>query len=464
MRSGLRPVAFTLAGLLGMWGVWLTWTVTAGAAQYRDDPRNVRTLAGPADPSRGRILSADGVVLAEDGPDGERVYPEGASYAHLVGFDAPSGRSGIEATRYGALQSRDDGSITAWLRGLLGDDLGPPDARLTVVDELQRAAVASLGDRPGAIVVIDPRTGAVLAYASSPPFDPVAVVDGEVDLADQEVADALVDLAADRILPPGSTFKVVVAAAALDAGLHLESVIPAGSSYTPPTGEPIGNFGGGGCGGDPITLTDALAVSCNTAFARLAVDLGGEPVAAAAQRAGFNSPLPWETGAAVSSIPPGEELDDDLPALAQTGLGERDVRATPLLMATIAAAIANEGIAMAPFVVDAVVAPDGEVLEAAAPERLGRMFSAGAAADLVQMMVEVVARGTGQPAAVAGVEVAGKTGTAEGGGGPHAWFIGFAPADDPAMAVAVLVEGGGSGGRVAGPIAAAVIAAWLGAG
>lgn len=462
MRPVLRPVALVLAGLLGVSGAWLTWTVTAGAAQYRDDPRNARTLMETADPSRGRILSADGVVLAEDGPDGGRVYPEGGTYVHLVGFDAPPERSGIELTRRTALQSRDDGSITAWLRGLLGDDLGPPDIRLTVVHEVQQAAVDALGDRRGAVVAIDPRTGAVLAYASSPSFDPAAIVAGELDLSSEMASDALIDRVSDQVLPPGSTFKVVVTAAALEGGLGPGSEVAAGSSYTPPTGEPIRNFGGGGCGSDPIALADALAVSCNTAYARLAVDLGGEAVVAAAVDAGFNVVLPWETVAAVSSIPPGSQLDDDPPSLAQSGLGERDVRATPLLMAVIAAAVANDGVAMAPYVVDAVIAPGGEVLEAAGPERLARMFSTSTATALTEMMVEVVARGTGQPAALADVEVAGKTGTAEGAGGPHAWFIGFAPAADPVIAVAVLVEGGGSGGRVAGPIAAAVLAAWLG--
>jgi peptidoglycan glycosyltransferase len=202
-------------------------------------------------------------------------------------------------------------------------------------------------------------------------------------------------------------------------------------------------------------------VSCNTAFARLGVDLGAAALVEAAEASGFNAVLPWETGAAVSRIPPAGQLGADPPAVAQSAIGERDVRATPLLMATVAAAVADGGIVMAPYVVARVVAPDGHVIDAWDPHPLRRAFTPETAGRLAEMMAEVVARGTGRPAAVPGVEVAGKTGTAEGGAGPHAWFIGYAPAEDPAIAVAVVVEGGGSGGRVAGPIAAAVLAAYL---
>jgi peptidoglycan glycosyltransferase len=407
------------------------------------------------------MVTADGVVVAEDGPDGVRSYPRGASYAHLVGYDAASGRSGLELTRFAQMQSRDDGSITAWLRRLLGEDLGPPDVRLTVDDDLQQVAVDALGDRTGAVVALDPRTGEMLAYVSSPSFDPEMVASGAADPGDEDASGRFVDRAADRVLPPGSTFKLVVAAAALRFGLTPESQVPAGVSYTPPTGEPIGNSGGGGCGGDPISLREALVVSCNTAFARLAVELGGGVVVSAAERAGFGAALPWETGGAVASVSAGVDLEADPPALAQTGIGERDVRATPLLMAVMAAAIANDGVAMVPYVVEAVVAPDGVEIESAVPRVFRRMFSGRVAGELVDMMVDVVARGTGRPAALPEVAVAGKTGTAEGGGGPHAWFIGFAPAGDPTIAVAVVVESGGSGGLVAGPVAAAVFAAWL---
>jgi peptidoglycan glycosyltransferase len=461
MKNAIRRVAFTMLGLMAFSIVWLTWVQTRAGAQYRDDPRNIRAFEAPVDPSRGRIVTFDGVVLAEHDDDTRR-YPEGRAYAHIVGFDGPTLQSGVERTRFAAMGSRGDGSLTSWVLGLLGADLGPPDVRLTIVDEVQQAAVTALGDRRGAVVAIDPRTGAVLAYVSSPSFDPNQVVAGDLDPTDEENADTFLDRVADHVLPPGSTFKILVSAAALRAGLDPDSDVAAGSSYTPPGGGmPIRNAGNEGCGGDPISLTRALVVSCNTAFARLAVELGGDYVVAAAEAAGFNGPIPWETGSVISSIPSGGELQADPPALAQTGIGERDVRATPLLMALIAAAVANDGIAMAPFVVDSVVAPDGEILESTDPQILHRLVPRQAAMDLTEMMLAVVESGTGGAAAVAGIDVAAKTGTAEGSGGPHAWIVAFGPADDPTIAVAVVVEGGGSGGQVAGPIAARVISAWI---
>ncbi|HUG75846.1 MAG TPA: penicillin-binding transpeptidase domain-containing protein, partial [Acidimicrobiia bacterium] len=200
--------------------------------------------------------------------------------------------------------------------------------------------------------------------------------------------------------------------------------------------------------------------SCNTVFAELAVDLGAGPIVAAASRFGFNARIPWELGNEPGVIPAAADLDADRPALAQSGIGERDVRATPLLMAMVAAAIANDGVAMAPHVVATRTAPDGTLISRYSPQSLGRVIPSVMAADLAEMMRAVVVGGTGTGATVGDVAVAGKTGTAEGGGGPHAWFIGFGPTDDPRIAVAVVVEGGGSGGGVAAPIAAQVIAAW----
>jgi penicillin-binding protein A len=460
MRPAVRPVAVTFLGLIALVAIWLTYLSADAGSRYRDDPRNLRPtidLEGP----RGRIVTADGVVLARDREGGGREYPEGARYAHLVGYDRGESLIGLEATRRVALLSRDDGSLTSLLMRLTGADLGPPDLRLTIIDAVHSVAVDALAGHTGAVIALDPKTGAVLAYASSPSFDPNAVVREDAEPAD----DAAIDRVASRILPPGSTFKVVVAAAALATGATLDSTFDDSSSYTPPTGQPIRNAGGGTCaGGGTITLLDAFVVSCNTVFAELAADLGGVAVVGTAQRFGFNAALPWELGAERSVIPTAASLDADIPSLAQTGIGERDVRVTPLLMAMIAAAVANDGAAPVPYVIDAVLAPDGSVVSETTRRSFGRSVTSDVAARLREMMIQVVERGTGTVAAVPGVQVAGKTGTAEGGGGPHAWFIGFAPAEDPRIAVAVVVESAGSGssgGRTAAPIAARVIAAYL---
>ncbi len=461
MRRNVHRIAIVLVGLMALSGVWLTWLTTDAASRYRDDPRNVRAQAGAFLPGAGRILTADGVVVAEDDAEGNRHYPEDVVYAHLVGYATPDQRRGLEDSRYATLRLRDTDSITDWLLGLgSGSGRRPNDVVLTVMDPIQQAARSALSGSTGAVVVIDIDTGAVLAYVSAPTYDTNRVISGSLD--PEDAADALIDRVADRVLPPGSTFKVIVAAAALEAGASPGTEFADADEYLAPgSGSPIRNASDGFCGdGATVTLERALVVSCNTVFARMAVDLGAGPVSAAAEQAGFERYLPWETGAARSSITATDILSSDPGALAQTGIGERDVRVTPLLMALIAAAVGNDGVAMRPYVVGSITTASGDTVRSANPEALARMFGSDVAADLLAMMEAVVAGGTGTAARVDGLTVAGKTGTAEGSGGPHAWFIGVAGADHPEIAIAVVVEGAGSGGRIAAPIAARVIEAW----
>jgi hypothetical protein len=237
---------------------------------------------------------------------------------------------------------RSDDSITDWLLGLGGSDgRQPDDVILTVLDPLQQAARDAMSGKTGAVVVLDVATGAVLAYVSSPSYDPNRVAAGTLD--PEDAVDAVIDRVADRVLPPGSTFKVIVSAAALDAGVAPSTTFPDAEEYLAPgSGAPIGNAGGGFCGdGGTLTLAEALVVSCNAIFARLAVDLGADPIVRAAEQAGFDAYIPWETGAARSALAASGLLASDPGALAQTGIGERDVRVSPLHMALIAAAIGN---------------------------------------------------------------------------------------------------------------------------
>lgn len=461
MRGTIHRIAVVLVGLIAFSGIWLTWLANDAARRYRDDPRNVRAQASAFLPGAGRILTADGVVLAEDDAAGGRHYPEAEVYAHLVGYATAGERRGIEDSRYASLRHRDTGSLSDWLLGLgPGTSEEPNDVMLTVVDPVQREARRAIDGATGAIVVIDIATGAVLAYVSSPTYDTNRVVSGSLD--PEAAPEAIIDRVADRVLPPGSTFKVIVTAAALDAGATPGTEFPDADEYLAPgSGSPIRNAADGFCGdGATVTLEQALVVSCNTVFAEMAVDLGAGAISAAAERAGFERPLPWETGAARSSLTGDDALSTDPGALAQTGIGERDVRVTPLLMALIAAAVGNDGVAMRPYVVGAITTTTGDSVRSAQAEPLARMFDPHVAADLLSMMEAVVAGGTGTAARVEGLTVAGKTGTAEGSGGPHAWFIGVAGADHPEIAIAVVVEAAGSGGRVAAPIAARVITAW----
>jgi len=265
-------------------------------------------------------------------------------------------------------------------------------------------------------------------------------------------------------LPSGSTFKVLVAAAALEQGMTPDIIFEDTATYLAPgAGQEISNALGGTCtGGDEITLREALAVSCNTLFARLAVDLGGDVVNGIAERAGFNSILQFELGAAVSSIPSGADLDSDPGALAQTGLGERDIRVTPLQMAVTTAALGNDGILMRPYTVAAVLTRDGTTLDSTRAEQLGQWIEPAVASEVISMMIDVVKVGTGRAAAQPDIDVAGKTGTAEGADGPHSWFVALAPAEAPTIALVVVIEGEGTGGTVAAPIAARILEAWFG--
>ena len=463
MSRAMRRIAAVSFGIMALLTVWLTFQQVVAGSTYSDDPRNLRALPDPDDPRRGIITTADGVVVAED-RDGIRSYPEGSSYLHIVGYVTADASAGLESTRASDLRPLDDGSITSWLITLFGGSVEPPEVRLTVVDRIQQVAAEELDRHTGAVIALDPSTGAVLAYASSPTTDPNRLVSGDLAVSDFGADPASLDRVAFRLLPSGSTFKTLVAAAALEEGLSPETILEDTAEYLAPgAGQPITNVTGGTCtGGDEITLREALAVSCNTAFASLAVDLGGLVVSDIAERAGFNSILSFELGAAISSIPAADDLDSDPGALAQTGLGERDIRVTPLQMAILTAAFGNEGEMMSPYLVDAVLTRDGSILERTGSESLGRLIDPAIAADLVSMMVAVVTDGTGRAAARPEMDVAGKTGTAEGAGGPHSWFLVLAPAEDPTIAVVVVIEGEGTGGTVAAPIAARILDAWFG--
>jgi len=463
VSGAIRRIAAVSFGVLALLTVWLTFQQVVAGSTYADDPRNLRALPDPDDPRRGIITTADGVVVAED-RDGVRTYPEGSAYLHVVGYVTADASAGLESTRASDLRPLDDGSITSWLIKLFGGSVEPPEVRLTVVDRIQRVAAEALDRHTGAVVALNPTTGAVLAYASSPTSDPNGLISGDLAVSEFRDDTAALDRVAFRLLPSGSTFKTLIAAAALEEGIRPDTILEDRTEYLAPgAGLPITNITGGTCtGGDEITLREALAVSCNTVFASLAVDMGGLVVNDIAQRAGFNSILSFELGAAISSIPTAEELDADLGALAQTGLGERDLRVTPLQMAILTAAFGNEGEMMKPYLVDAVLTRDGSTLQRTDSEGLGLLIDPAVAADLVSMMVDVVTDGTGRAAARPDMDVAGKTGTAEGAGGPHSWFLALAPADNPTIAVVVVIEGEGTGGTVAAPIAARIIDAWFG--
>lgn len=492
MNRSIRTVALCMVLLFGALFINLNYLQVVRADDLASNGANARGLVDEYESERGRILIGQGSgarPIAESvETDGElkflRTYDPGPLYAHVTGFSSPIfGRSEIEQAFDEALTGNAPEAFARNLADLLAGRERAGDAvHATVRNAVQQAARDALGDREGAVVALEPSTGAILALWSSPTYDPNALASHQPrkvrnawERLQSDESDPLLNRAIRETYPPGSTFKLVTAAAALERGVSPDRTFPdPGVLDLPETTATIGNFGGSLCnGGQPISLTQALTVSCNTTFAQLGLELGPQALAEQASRFGFNTEWDFQLpGSAVSVVPD----DMDAPATAQSAIGQRDVRATPLQMAMVAAAIANDGVVMTPRIVDRVEDTSGRVIREFNPEELplpgqsnGQAMSRSSAETLQAMMESVVSSGSGTSAAISGVPVAGKTGTAQTGEGrpPTVWFVGFAPADNPAVAVAVVVpEGGGvgseaTGGQVAGPIAQAVMEAGL---
>jgi penicillin-binding protein A len=481
----LRRVAVACLALFGLLLLNVNYLQVVRADELRDDPRNSRVLLRTYERERGPIAVGTGrdraLVAWSVETDGTlrwlREYPEGPTYAHVTGFfSLVYGRTGVERVQDGVLSGDDDRLFVRRLSDYVtGREPAGGSVELTLDPRAQQAAYDGLGGNRGAVVALDPRTGAVLAMVSKPSYDPSRLSSFEpADIRayyselTEGAGDPLLNRAIQNTYPPGSTFKVVTAAAALSSGLvDITTRIPSPRELPlPQTAQPLRNFGGAACTGETSTLADALRISCNTAFGWLGLELGEEPLREQARAFGFGEEgLQVPTRVATSGFP--EDLAP--PSLAQSAIGQFDVRTTPLQMAMIAAGVANDGEVMRPYLVSEVQAPDLARLEAADPEVLSRAVSSTVAGQLTEMMELVVSSGSGRRAQLPGVRVAGKTGTAQHAQGrpPHAWFIGFAPADDPQVAVAVVIEDGGTagaeatGGSLAAPVARDVLRAVL---
>lgn len=457
----------------------VSWYQVVDADDLKTDPRNPRPALAERGKERGIIVTTDGTVVARSIEDPERraydrVYPEGPAFAHAVGSSSFLGESGLEAAYTTELRSRRDLTISDLIAAILGRDLRPKNLEITLNTQLQRAAFEALGEQRGAVVALDPRTGAVLAAVSTPSFDPglllseSAAQEWESLLIDP--TRPLIDRGTKELYAPGSTFKTVITSAGIDSGRvepgtlfqdPQEFALP-GSTAT------ISNFSGRPCNdGISVTLLDAFVRSCNTTFADLAIQLGAAEIGITAEAMGFNRDIQYEWPVP-EAVWPTEQLAEDDAALAQSGIGERDVRATPLHMAMLAAAVANNGVVARPYMVKRVFDSDGETVTETMPTELGRAMAPDTASVVAQMMERVVTEGTGRRAAVPGVRVAGKTGTATGSGAfSNPWFIGFAPVENPTIAIAVLIEGSpasgesATGGSTAAPIASTLIQTWL---
>lgn len=483
MTKELRRLSFVILAMFLSLFAATSWIQVVDADSLAQNPANTRTRLDSYQIQRGSII-VDGTAIATSVPADDRyqyqrMYSDPALWAPITGYYNPvlDSRTGIEGALNSDLSGTGSNAFFGEIERILsGQPQQGLSVQLTMDPQAQRAAYDAMQGLKGAVVAIEPATGRVLAMVSTPGFDTnaltahdPAVVEAEYDRLAADPDKPLYNRAiGGNLNPPGSTFKVVVAAAALASGeWTLDSTFPNPARYTlPGTSTTVSNAWGGACGdGETTTLAQALKLSCNIPMAELAVELGDKRIREMAEKFGFNTDLEIPLAVTPSSYPSG--LSDDATAL--TGFGQGKVTATPLTIAMVAAGLANDGTVMKPRMVDAVIGDDFAVHTQFDDEVLAEALDPEAADALTAVLVEGVASGAATGARIDGVDVAGKTGTAENGGKPYTlWFTGFAPAEDPQVAVAVVVEDGGgrgtsgSGNAIAAPIAKKVIEAVLG--
>jgi peptidoglycan glycosyltransferase len=501
MERRIRRLGIALVLLFAVLFGQLAYVQVFAADDIKNHPANFsRQLIAEYNVQRGKILTADGLVLAESvpAPEGsryrfERRYPQGELYGYITGFYSRIyGRSALERSMNSYLSGdASELALSTFSDLFLGRQKRGGNIFVTVDPNLQEVARTALGANKGAVVAMDPRTGDILALYSTPGFDPSELSSG----SDPEIRRAWKRLNADPDEPllalshqelflPGSSFKIVTASAALENGFGPESQWPNPHRLTLPlTNEQLQNFGDDHCNGgsSQITLIEAFEESCNVTFAEVGLRLGAERLAAQARAYGLcgtlpperttcdgqliNFELPFQNG----RFPEPSYFERNDPLLAFSAIGLDNDLVNPLQMVLMASAVANGGVMPQPRIVSEVRDSQGRVAREFAVRTVRRAISGSTAAKLTQMMIAVVNNGSGYRAAIPGIQVAGKTGTATNGEGraPNAWFTAFAPAQAPQIAVSVIVLDGGNlgseatGGQVAAPIVRSVIEAYL---
>jgi peptidoglycan glycosyltransferase len=487
MNTSLRRVSIAIMALIVLLLANATLTQVFTADGLRSDPRNQRVLLDEYSRQRGQI-SAGGQLLAySTSTNGHfrflRVYPNPLAYAPVTGFySLRYSSAGLERAEDTILNGSDERLFGRRLADFFtGRDPRGGNVATTINPQVQQAAWDAMqqgcnGPCKGAVVALEPSTGKILAMVSAPSYDPNLLSSHDVDeqsVAWQQLRDdpnaPMVNRAIAETYPPGSTFKVITTAAALQAGATEDTQLTSAPRISLPNSSAmLENYGGTACGsGATASLRDAFAKSCNTSFVQLGINTGADALRSTARAFGLDStPPPMPLQVAESTVGP----ISDGAALGMSSIGQKDVAVTPLQNALVAATIANDGVTMAPYLVQDLKGPDLANISTTAPAQVRRAVSAQVATTLTDLMIDAE-QATQQKGAIAGVQIASKTGTAEHGTDPrntppHAWYIAFAPAKAPKVAIAVLVENGGdrlsaTGGALAAPIGRATIAAAL---
>ncbi len=483
MNAPIRRIATITLLLFGSLLLSSTYLQFVQASDLQKKPGNRRTLLENYSRQRGPIVISGKPIVRSVAVDDQlkylRTYSDPKLYAHVTGYYSFvfGAGPGIERSSNSFLAGSGDQFFYRRISDLVtGKEPQGASVELTINPAAQRAADQALGNQRGAVVALNPKTGAILALVSKPSFDPNPLAQHDLTKVSasykqllRQDGDPLINRAlGGDLYPPGSTFKIVTAAAALESGNYQPNSSVYGGALLdlPQTSVNLPNYFDGPCGpNDKTSLIKALEKSCNTAFGKIGLDLGGDKIKEQAEKFGFGDELSVPMPVSPSRVPSGMNP----PQSAQAAIGQYDVRVTPLQVAMISAGVANGGIVMRPYSIKTVRTSDLDVVEETKPQELSRAVSPEVAAQLSQMMVSVVENGTGSTVKIPGVAVGGKTGTAQQGGGrnPHVWFTAFGPAVNPEVAVAVVVDSGGndgadaSGSGTAGPIAKAVLEAVL---
>jgi peptidoglycan glycosyltransferase len=448
MKVKTREFALFFTLIFVLFSLRLPYLYFVHGGKIRAYPGNSREVKKRLKIERGKILDRNGEILADSTLKGEifkRTYPQGKIFSHAVGYFSP---------RYG-----EAGSEAAFENYLSGYAFSPSpsqgaDVYLTLDKELQKKAYKYLQGKRGAIICLNPKNGEVLVLVSSPSFDP-----NEIENKWEKIINApqkpLFNRATQGTYPPGSSLKILTLVSCLEENLtQLEESFKAPSRLKV-SGGYVTNFGEKNYGS--LSLKDAFTYSVNTVFAQLGLRLGERKIKFWAEKVGFNKKFPFELPTKNSTFPePKDKLD-----LAWSAVGQGRVLATPLEMAYLISAIANKGAAPEPHILKEVITKEGKVIYSFTP-KYKKIFSSRVTEKTRFCMEEVVKKGTGRRAFLRGVQVAGKTGTAElSKGKPHSWFVAFAPSQNPQIVVVVLIENGGEGGKTAAPIAKELIHFYL---
>lgn len=460
MERSIQRVALCFFGLFMALAVYLTYVQFFQSEQLSAHLLNRRTWEMTKNVPRGNITDKKGTIIARSVPVGKgqnvqyaREYKYGDMFAPVTGFISNTyGKTGVESYYNQYLSGIDNpqyrlGPISSFWRQK------GYNVVLSIDTALQQAAYRALGKYRGVIIVMDPRTGKILALVSKPSYNPNNI-EKDWKAVLQDTASPLLNRALQGLYPPGSAIKPLVAAAALE-----EKVTDLKKTYKSPGYLKIGNYTLHEVNNRPlgdVNLERAIALSSNVAFARMGLDLGSERLGRYFDKFGFGQTPPIDLPAEKSRLPKFSQLPDG--ELAQTAIGQGELLVTPLDMALMTAAFANQGNTMKPMLVTAITDDEGHVIKNFTPEVWRKPISGQTAETIKNMMGKVVEWGTGTAAGLRNIRVAGKTGTAENPhGASHAWFVGLAPIDKPEIIIVVIVENGGSGGGIAAPIARQVL-------